>query len=147
MLLEKLHSSKVQTTCTSRCQILRMQLKCQNLSSIVKNIVGKGKIAGHLHFLLFLQSFQKTLFWTFYHTNPTFNSLPNNKTLNMTKSKVFADHKLNITKITISSFGRVENTVGKGRKCWLPAFSPFPTVFSKDFILRVFKSQDCVVKS
>ena len=26
---------------------------------------------------------------------------------------------------------RVENIVGKGAKCWLPAFSPFPTMFSK----------------
>ena len=29
-------------------------------------------------------------------------------------------------------FYRVENTVGKGEKVWLPAFFPFPTVFSKD---------------
>ena len=35
---------------------------------------------------------------------------------------------------------------GKRRKCWLPAFSPFPTMFSKDFFLRVVKSRDCVVK-
>ena len=27
------------------------------------------------------------------------------------------------------------------------AFSPFPTMFSKDFFLRVVKSRDCVVKS
>ena len=26
---------------------------------------------------------------------------------------------------------REENIVGKRRKCWLPAFSPFPTMFSK----------------
>ena len=26
---------------------------------------------------------------------------------------------------------RVKNIVGKGAKCWLPAFSPFPTMFSK----------------
>ena len=36
---------------------------------------------------------------------------------------------------------------GKSRKCWLPAFSPFPTFFSKGFFLRVVKSPDCVVKS
>ena len=29
----------------------------------------------------------------------------------------------------------------------LPAFSPFPTMFSKGYILRVVKSRDCVVKS
>ena len=35
----------------------------------------------------------------------------------------------------------------KRRKCWLPAFSPFPTMFSKGFLYRVVKSRDCVVKS
>ena len=28
---------------------------------------------------------------------------------------------------------------GKRRKCWLPAFSPFPTILSKAFFLRVVK--------
>ena len=32
--------------------------------------------------------------------------------------------------------GKVENIVGKGEKCWLPAFSPFPTMFSKGFYFR-----------
>ena len=36
---------------------------------------------------------------------------------------------------------------GKRRKCWLPALSPFPTVFAKDPFLRVVKSRYCVVKS
>ena len=36
---------------------------------------------------------------------------------------------------------------GKRRKCWLPAFSPFPTMFSKGFLYRFLKSHDCVVKS
>ena len=35
---------------------------------------------------------------------------------------------------------------GKRRKCWLPAFSPFPKMFSKGSFFRVVKSQDCVVK-
>ena len=35
----------------------------------------------------------------------------------------------------------------KRRKCWLPAFSPFPKMFSKASFLRVVKSQDRVVKS
>ena len=29
------------------------------------------------------------------------------------------------------ALGRVENIEGKRRKCWLPLFSPFPTMFSK----------------
>ena len=34
---------------------------------------------------------------------------------------------------------------GKMRKCWLPAFSPFPTIFSKAFFSRGVKSRNCVV--
>ena len=36
---------------------------------------------------------------------------------------------------------------GKRRKCWSPAFSPFPTMFSKAYFFRVVKKQDCVVES
>ena len=36
---------------------------------------------------------------------------------------------------------------GKRRKCWLPAFSLFPTRFSEDVFLRVFKSQHYVVNN
>ena len=47
----------------------------------------------------------------------------------------------------ISLLDRIETHTGKGRKCWLPAFSPFPTVFSKAFFHRNIKSRFCVVKS
>ena len=43
--------------------------------------------------------------------------------------------------------GRVEKHCGKRRKCWLPAFSPFSTMFSKGFFSKVVKSRDCVVKT
>ena len=46
-----------------------------------------------------------------------------------------------------SVFDRVENTVGKGKKCCVPAFPSLPTVFSKAFFFRVGKSWDYVVKS
>ena len=36
---------------------------------------------------------------------------------------------------------------GIGRKCWKPAISHFPTMFSKGFFLVVIESLDCVVKS
>ena len=36
----------------------------------------------------------------------------------------------------------LENTVGN---CWCAAVSPFPTMFSKGFFLRVVKSRDCVI--
>ena len=35
---------------------------------------------------------------------------------------------------------------GKRRKCWLPAFSPFPTIFSKIFFSRVVQEQNCLSK-
>ena len=44
-------------------------------------------------------------------------------------------------------FGKRRKHCGKRRKCWLPAFFPFPTMFSEGFHLRVVKSRDCVVKS
>ena len=75
-----------------------------------------------------------------------FYYLPNDKILDVTKLKAFAEVKLNIAKMTISLYDRLKNT-GERRKCWLQAFSPFPTVFSKAFFFRVVNSQDCVGKS
>ena len=49
-----------------------------------------------------------------FRLNDWFNPLPNNKILDVTKLKAFADAKLNFDKITISLLDRVENTVGKG---------------------------------
>ena len=43
-------------------------------------------------------------------------------------------------------FRKSRKHCGKRRKCWLPAFSPFPTMFSKALVPRVIKSRDCVVK-
>ena len=37
--------------------------------------------------------------------------------------------------------------MGKRRKCWLPAFSPFLTVYLKGFFLRVVQNRHCAVKS
>ena len=42
---------------------------------------------------------------------------------------------------------RVENTVGKRRNYSLRAISPFPTVFSKDLLLRQVKTRACLGKS
>ena len=43
-------------------------------------------------------------------------------------------------------FGKSRKHCGKRGKCWLPAFSPFPTMFSKGYFLRVVKSRDCLVE-
>ena len=42
----------------------------------------------------------------------------------------------------------IDNIVGKRRKGWLQAFSPFPTIFfQKASCFKAIKSRDCVVKS
>ena len=61
--------------------------------------------------------------------------------------KALADDNIKVTENLKPGFGRVENIVGKKRKCWLPAFSPFPTMFSKGLLYRTVKSRDSVVKS
>ena len=49
-----------------------------------------------------------------------------NKIFVLSELKAFADNKINETRKLESALGRVENIVGKRRKCWLPAFSPLP---------------------
>ena len=56
----------------------------------------------------------------------------------------FRDTKISVTEKLKFIFERMENIV---RKCWLPAFSPFPTMISKALCFKVVKSPDCVVKS
>ena len=75
----------------------------------------------------------------------SFNSFPINKFLDWSKLEAFADDKVNATTDVLFGVGRKH--CGKRRKCWLPAFSPFLTMFLKGFFFRVFKSRDYVVKS
>ena len=63
-----------------------------------------------------------------------FSPLPNNKILNVTKLKAFADDKLNVAKM-LSLFHRVENTVGKGENAGNQHFLLFPQCFPKPFFL------------
>ena len=77
-----------------------------------------------------------------------FNSLPSDEFLDWSKLKVFADDKINVTekwKFVLVGTGR--KNCGKRRKCWLPAFSPFPTFFSIVLFSKDVKSRDFVVKS
>ena len=48
------------------------------------------------------------------HDKLSINPLPNDKILDLTKLKAFADNKLNVAKIIIFLYDRAENTVGKG---------------------------------
>ena len=75
------------------------------------------------------------------------NYLPNDKMLDLSKLKPFADDNLNVNKKKEICFEKRRKHCGKRRKCWLPAFSPFPTMFSKGFLLRVVYSRECVIKT
>ena len=82
-----------------------------------------------------------------------FPILPNNKILDWSKMEACADNNINMTETLKYVLSSVENIVGtlwehcgKRRKCWLPAFSPFPTMFSKGFSIGVVKSRDCLIK-
>ena len=76
------------------------------------------------------------------------NSLPDDKSLDKSKLKAFADDKRNASQKLKFVLRRAGNIVGEKReKFCLPVFSPFPTMFSKALYLRVVKSQNCVVKS
>ena len=55
--------------------------------------------------------------------------LPNDKILHVTKMKAFADDKINVSKMAISLFDKVENTVGKEENAGYQHFLLFPLCF------------------
>ena len=66
------------------------------------------------------------------------------KFLDWSRLNALANNKIKVTEILKIIFEGLENIV---RKCSLPPFSPFPTIFSKGFSVGVIKSRDYVVKS
>ena len=50
--------------------------------------------------------------------------------LDWSKFKAFVDDKINVTPKIEICFEKGRKHCEKRRKCWLPAFSPFPTMFS-----------------
>ena len=65
------------------------------------------------------------------------NSLPNDKILDLSQFKAFADDNLNVYQKLKFALGRVENIVGKGENIGNQHFLLFPTMFSEGFFLRV----------
>ena len=59
------------------------------------------------------------------------NPFPPDKILDQTKLKAFADNELNVTKMIISVFDRVENIVGKGEIACTSNFSFSHNVFKR----------------
>ena len=63
------------------------------------------------------------------------NSLPNDKILDMTKLKAFADDKLNVAEMKISLYDKVEDTAGKGENTGYQHFSFSYSVNQSLFLL------------
>ena len=124
-----------------------------------ENTVGKRENARNEHFLLFSQSFLP-IWRTFCHFHRMLKIRL--QTLSVWKcSKFIVYERVKSIKqqifrlVQIESICRQQNRYNlitemlfemcrkyceKRRKCWLPAFSPFPTMFSKSFFFRVIKS-------
>ena len=67
------------------------------------------------------------------------NPLPNDKILDWSKSKAFADNKINVNKQLKFGFGRVENIVIKGENAGYQHFFLFPQFFQKASFSRFLK--------
>ena len=68
-----------------------------------------------------------------------FNSVPNNKILDRSKLKAFADNKINETEKLKFVLERVENIVGKGENDGYQHFLLFPQCFQKASFSRLLK--------
>ena len=57
--------------------------------------------------------------------------------IDLSKFKAFADNKINATENSNFFFRKGKKHCGKRRKFWLPAFSLFPTMFSRGIFYMV----------
>ena len=71
-----------------------------------------------------------------------FNSAPKDKSLDQSKLIAFADNEKNATQKLTFVKDKDGKHCGTRIKCWLAAFSPFPTMLSKGYFLRVVKSRE-----
>ena len=83
-----------------------------------------------------IRSPSKGLNYQRYREGEYYPVLPVYKILDLSKLKVSADEKNESNQKFQTCFVKSRKPCGKRRKCWLPAFSPFPTMFVKDFYSR-----------
>ena len=67
----------------------------------------------------------------FFHNALCINPLPNDKILDWSKFKVFADVKINVNQKLKFTMGRVEHIAGKGENAGYQHFLLFPQCFQK----------------
>ena len=99
----------------------------------------------YIHFNT-LRKKEKSLRKTLWKKVKLFNSLPNDKILDWSKLKAFANDKMNVNEKFNFGLGRTKNIVGKGENAGYQHFLLFPQCFQKAFSFQVVKGQDCVVK-
>ena len=75
------------------------------------------------------------------------NSLPNDKILDWSKLKAFADDEINVINKLKFVSERIESILGKRENAGYEHFLLFGKCLSEASFLRVVKSRDCVVKS
>ena len=68
----------------------------------------------------------------------------NDKILDWSKFKAFADDKIHVAEIMIYLFDREENIMGKGENAGYQHFLLFPQCFQKAFLNVLLKSGSCV---
>ena len=91
--------------------------------------MGKGEKPGYQDFLPFSQCFQKpssSRHFNIWTVRERVNSLPNDKILDWSKWKAFADNKINVTEKFTFILRRVENIAGKGVNAGYLHFLHFP---------------------
>ena len=73
------------------------------------------------------------------HNLSVFNTLPNNKILDVIKLKAFADDTISVAEMLISVIDKIENIVGKGENAGYQHFLLFPQCFQKASFLGSLK--------
>ena len=102
-------------------------------------------MARYEQFLLFPQCFKKDLYRRLVKTRlvwERFNSFPNNKNVDLSKSKAFPYNNLDVAPAMELVFDRVKNIVGKGENAGYQHFS-----FSHNVYKRLNSTLIIVVKS
>ena len=72
-------------------------------------------------------------------TKRSFNPLPNNKILDLSELKAFADDKLKVIQMAKLVLDKIENIVGKEENAGYQHFLLFPQCFPKTLSLGSFK--------
>ena len=126
-----------------------------------KILLKKREDTRYQHFLLFPQFFQKffsfrvvksqdlhrkqlnhlKIICIFFSIHFTVLALANNKILDWSKLKAFADNKINVTKLLKFFGGRLESIVGKGENAGYQHFLLFLQCFQKASLLRLLKAR------